>query len=328
MTDTFLIRCDANKKNGFGHFSRCLNIARGIKHKLPKATIVFLGDYNNVAAQLIGKYKMLKQEHFDSIDDEMNFTRDFDNFILDNYFIDQDYIDRYCTESMKFIKIDDFNDLNLKNVEVVVNFCLRGNSFNYGSKTKCLGLKYFPVREEFKKIRLKNISQFKNRVDNILVFLGAADQHNSSHTMVKLLDKVLNNVTISLISAHEESPIHSSFNNNKIKYLPLSPFMEKYFEKSDVVITGGGLTKYECAYNCIPNASLTQTIEQDEEVKTFSEAGLTYYLGMAESLDFKQEEVIKKLHEFFSKKIRRSLFDKGKYHFSTESTQRLVNSIL
>ena len=59
MEETFLIRCDANKNNGFGHFSRCLNLARGIKHKLPKAKIVFLGDYDNIPTQLIEKYKFL-----------------------------------------------------------------------------------------------------------------------------------------------------------------------------------------------------------------------------------------------------------------------------
>ena len=124
MTDTFLIRCDANKNNGFGHFSRCLNLARGIRHKLPKARIVFLGDYDNVPTQLIEKYNMVKKPLFDLINEEVNFARGFDYFILDNYFINQSYINLYCKEPIKFIKIDDFNDLNLEQVEVVVNFVL------------------------------------------------------------------------------------------------------------------------------------------------------------------------------------------------------------
>ena len=104
--------------------------------------------------------------------------------------------------------------------------------------------------------------------------------------------------------------------------------MEKYLEKTDVVITGGGLTKYECAYSCIPNASLTQTVEQDEEVQTFANAGLTYYLGMAVNLDLKKDKVVKKLKEFISLNVRRSLFENGKNKFTTESTQTLVQAIL
>jgi len=328
MADTFLIRCDANKDNGFGHFIRCLNLARGIRYKLPSAEIVFIGDYDNFPTQLIKKYKMVKKALFYSIDDEMDFANNFDYFILDNYFINQDYIDRYCEKSMKFIKIDDFNDLNLERVEVVVNFCLRGTNFNYGSKKQLLGVDYYPVREEYKLIRLKNMSQFKERVNRALVFLGAADQHNASLTMVRLLDKVLNNATISLISGQNHIQLHRSINSNKIEYLPLVPEMEKYLENSNIVITGGGLTKYDCAYNCIPNASLTQTIEQDEEVQTFANAGLTYYLGMAVNLDSQKDEVVGKLKEFLSVDVRRSLFENAKNKFITESTQTLVQSIL
>jgi len=324
----FLIRCDANKKNGFGHFSRCLNLARGIKHKLPKARIVFLGDYDNVPTQLIEKYKMVKKALFDSINDEVKFSRDFDYFILDSYYIDQNYIDRYCEEPIKFIKIDDFNDLNLEQVEVVVNFCFRGTSIKYRSKKQYLGVNYFPVSEEFKLLRLKNMSQFKDRVDKVLVFFGAADKYNTSFKMVKLLDKVLKNATISLITIQDQFQLHNSKNNNEIEYLPLSPDMEKYLEKTDVVITGGGLTKYECAYSCIPNASLTQTVEQDEEVQTFANADLTYYLGMAVNLDLKKDKVVKKLKEFISLNVRRSLFENGKNKFTTESTQTLVQAIL
>jgi len=324
----FLIRCDANKNNGFGHFSRCLNLARGIRHKLPKARIVFLGDYDNVPTQLIEKYKMVKKALFDSINDEVNYSRDFDYFILDSYYIDQNYIDRYCEEPIKFIKIDDFNNLNLEQVEVVVNFCLRGTSIKYRSKKQYLGVTYFPVSEEFKLLRLRNMNQFKDRVDKVLVFLGAADKHNTSFKMVNLLDKVLNNATISLITFQDQIQLHKSNYNNEIEYLPLSPDMGKYLEKTDVVITGGGLTKYECAYSCIPNASLTQTVEQDEEVQTFAKAGLTYYLGMAVNLDLQKDKVVKKLKEFFSLNVRRSLFENGKNKFTTESTQTLVQAIL
>ena len=324
----FLIRCDANKNNGFGHFSRCLNLARGIRQKLPKARIVFLGDYDNVPTQLIEKYKMVKKALFNSINDEVNFSRDFDYFILDSYYIDQNYIDRYCEEPIKFIKIDDFNDLNLEQVEVVVNFCLRGTSMKYRSKKQYLGVTYFPVSEEFKLLRVKNMSQFKDRVDKVLVFLGAADKHNTSFKMVKLLDKVLNNATISLITVQDQIQLHNSKNNNEIEYLPLSSDMGKYLEKADVVITGGGLTKYECAYSCIPNASLTQTVEQDEEVQTFAKAGLTYYLGMAVNLDSQKDKVVKKIKEFISLNVRWSLYGNGKNKFTTESTQTLVQAIL
>ena len=63
-------------------------------------------------------------------------------------------------------------------------------------------------------------------------------------------------------------------------------------------------------------------------MQTFAKAGLTYYLGMAVNLDLQKDKVVKKLKEFISLNVRRSLFENGKNKFTTESTQTLVQAIL
>ena len=146
--------------------------------------------------------------------------------------------------------------------------------------------------------------------------------------MVELLDQVLSDTNITLLTDVNPNHGFKSINNNKIIFSPFSSKMEKYLENTDVAITGGGLTKYECAYNCIPNASLTQNFDQDAEAQTFANAGLTYYLGMAENLYLQKDNVVKKLNDFLSLNVRNTLFENVKKKFITDSTQNLVDAVL
>jgi spore coat polysaccharide biosynthesis predicted glycosyltransferase SpsG len=48
-----LIRCDVNDANGYGHFTRCLYMARGIRESQPNIDIQFCGDYTKPALELL-----------------------------------------------------------------------------------------------------------------------------------------------------------------------------------------------------------------------------------------------------------------------------------
>ena len=327
MRSRFLIRCDANVQNGFGHFSRCLNLARGIRRRLPQSKIVFLGHYDDIPFQLIKKYQMDYEDGRRSLTDELKFAQDYDYFILDSYLITQEYIDNYCHAPIKFVKIDDFNDFNLDKVDLIINFCFRAKEYSYKNKKNCLGVRYFPVREELREIRLSNINQFKTKIENIVIFMGAADQYNAGVKITKMLDQILKNTRINLITNKTGHP-QASINDNQIKYLPVASDVERYLKDADAVITGGGLTKYDCAYSCIANASLSQNPEQDEEVISFAKAGLTYYLGMAQSLDTNKNQVLKELKSFCSMDMRKSIVQCSRDEFSIDSTENLVRAIL
>ena len=324
----FLIRCDEDVKNGFGHFSRCLSLARGIRKKLPQSKIVFLGNYDDIPAKLIKKYQMEYVNVPGSLIEELRYAEDFDYFILDKYFITQEYIDRYCEAPIKFIKIDDFNDFKLDKIDLVVNFCYRATSYAYTSKKSCLGIRYFPAREELREIRLANTNQFKDQMENIAIFMGAADQYGAGLKITTMLDQILKDSRISLITNQNTRRPQATMNNNQIQLLPVTIDVEQYLKDVDAFITGGGLTKYDCAYSCIANASLSQNPDQDAEVLSFAKAGLTYYLGTAESLETNKDQVMKELKKFCSKDVRKEIVKCSREKFSIDSTENLVKAVL
>ena len=109
-TKKILFRCDQNEFSGFGHFSRCLNLARhfaiGNKFK-----VSFLGNYSDFAIELLNKYeisyKNIEEKKFEKFETEI-FSQH--NYVLfDSYFIDQDYIWwRKLDESVKgFVDMKD-----------------------------------------------------------------------------------------------------------------------------------------------------------------------------------------------------------------------------
>ncbi len=325
MKNKFLIRCDADDKNGFGHFSRCLNLARGIRRHVPEAKMSFWGHFNDRAKQLLGQYNM---ESVQANGNSLALAYKYDCFILDNYFINQDYINQFINHPFKFIKIDDFNDLDLQNVDLVVNFCSRGSEFAYKARKKCLGVRYFPIREELKVVRLKKIKNFKGNIGQILIYLGASDIHKAGGKLVDILDQLLMNTKITFISAKTGNKKRVSERNNQIVCSSDFQNLEDILENTDFVITGGGLIKYECAYCCIPNASLTQTPEQDQEVQAFAKAGLTYYLNRAEYFDRNKDKIAKGLKDFMALPTRRKLYEKAKQTFETDSTENIVMEIV
>jgi spore coat polysaccharide biosynthesis predicted glycosyltransferase SpsG len=325
----FLFRCDADQKNGFGHFSRCLNLARGIKTKDPDADLFFFGNFNKFAANLLEIYKISQISIPSSLNNDytyqLNIANEYDYFILDSYLIDQDYIDCFSNQIFKFVKIDDFNNLNLREVDLTVNFCFRAHEFSYLSKKVCLGVSYFPVREELKSIRIKNEAHLNQSIQKVVIFIGGTDHYNVGEKIMISLNEVFSNIQINLISSQ---PSNNDFDTsrNVISYLPVIPEIETYLADTDVVITGGGLTKYECAYCCIPNASLTQTAEVYAEAQSFAQAGLTYDLGMAVDVD--KNKLINDINKLSSFSLRKTMVARCHEEFIINSTQNFVNSII
>ena len=93
---SILIRCDANEANGYGHLSRCLNIARGIKENNQDYQVTFVGDYSPKAVFLMKKYYFnfldFSEHNPESAKSLISIVKDIDYFILDSYKISQQYL--------------------------------------------------------------------------------------------------------------------------------------------------------------------------------------------------------------------------------------------
>ncbi len=139
----------------------------------------------------------------------------------------------------------------------------------------------------------------------ILIFLSATKVENEIIlSALGTLDKFFFGCTFLLLGME---CFLVSRNQNNFQMEKFTSNIEEVYKKVDLVISGGGLVKYESAFCSIPNFSLAVTKEQDDETTLFELNDLTYSIGNLYNFNIKH--TIKRLHMIMDDKL---LFEKFK----------------
>jgi len=316
----FIFQCNANESCGLGHFMRCLNIAVALKTASHKNLIIFNGNFNALAQQKLSNhnFQAINSHNLDGFSDA--------TLILDDYCITQDDINFIKTKVKTFIKIDDFNQFDLSGLDLIINFRSCAELEDYSNKNTCLGLNYFPFKKPLIDIRKNNLNKLSIEVSNIVIFIGGSDLSGLGQKVLNLLVECVTHKNIYLID--KSCDIKKSYisNHNKVTILPLRDKIEDLYQIADVFITGGGLSKYEVAFCCIPNASISQNMGQDEDTQILAKSNLTYNLGIATSIT--PQKIQEELMTFLQKAHLLKILNASKKHFSTNSTDNLAQKII
>jgi spore coat polysaccharide biosynthesis predicted glycosyltransferase SpsG len=323
ILNKFIFQCNANVNCGLGHLMRCLNIAFAIKKVNEDCDIIFNGTFNSFAQQLLieSNIRFISTTQLEHYSDYC--------LILDDYDISQNTINHLRTLVRKFIIIDDFNQFNLKQLDLIINFRLNAENENYNSSKTCLGIGYFPFKQEIIKIRTDNVKNIKNenRSKNIFIFIGGKN-NSIGNKLVDAVNNVVKDKCIFLIDKDVEKESTIQLTHNQLTYLPLTNHMENYYAFADVFITGGGLTKYEVAFCAIPNAAISQNDGQAEDTKILANNNLTYNLGLTSTHEESSTELEKLLIDFLKNSMQVKIKNQCIIDFTTSSTNNLVKEIL
>ena len=320
----FVFICNASKKEGFGHFIRCFNIACSLKKVNSDLRIYFDGNYDLFAL------KKIRQNNFCSV--EIN---NRDNLykqsivIFDSYLHNQKKINEISAKSLISIKIDDFNLYDLSNVDCVINFRLNAEYENYKSKKSLLGLKYYPAPIELIDLRKKNISEFKNnkeiKNEKILIFIGGNDKFDIGERIIIESDKYLSNKEFLWIK-NNICRKSLDLKNNVLSIYNLQENISTILKSVDSVICGGGLMKYDCGFSLIPCGSISQNFEQETDSKILESKNIIFNFGMHDDLssNLLEKSITKFLDISFQKSLKNNLID----IFFSESNYSLAKEII
>ncbi|WP_354445423.1 hypothetical protein [Ottowia thiooxydans] len=220
--------------------------------------------------------------------------RNFDVLVLDSYETHQSYIDGLKHLACRLALIDDDQRHDLSGADMVICFRAGSEKLDYGARHQLLGPSYLPVKPELHALRSHNLTLEETRpIEQVLVFLsGSSMGAKHLQSVLQALDST--RIEVSYL-AQGELPFMSSY---RAKYIPFTPAIESVYAQSDFVISGGGLTKYECAYACITNACLSLTDLQDQDTREMAAQGLTLDLGPADTSDIAR--IRRQIHEFIS----------------------------
>lgn len=239
-----IIRADAGKHIGFGHFFRSLALAGYIRNDFHcdfasynhDAENGLLSDYQlneiskvcnplHVTGSTIGKYN----DHFLS-----ELEKD-DIVVLDNYYFTTDYQQKIKDKGCKLVCIDDVHDRHML-CDLLFTVCpLKKSDFDIEPYTKFYGgIEYAFLREPF--FNACPIRNHKTDINRIVIGMGGADAFDLTNKMVETIHQVLPLASIDIIAG---DTVNISDGNSKIATIHKRLSAENIaaiFDKADVGI--------------------------------------------------------------------------------------------
>ncbi len=307
----FLFICNANKKVGLGHLSRCRIIAKSLQKSINKCEIYFSGD--------------IEINFLDSLStDNLRFVsspnyEDYDCVILDSY--DKDDFYKVDNLNLKKIAIDDRALETFVNWDLVLNFRVNPTKLNYESKEICVGTSFFPFDERLILLRLDSKPQ--KEIKNLFFYFGETKKITLNTKSLELIEEFSNKYNFFISANINNQP-------QNFETINISNFFN-LFSKSDVIISGGGLTKYEAAFTKKINLTFSINELQKQDTEILSNLFLTKDMGYFKDINNSLIESIKMLENLKDNEIELFYKNSSKYFYTNSlanMTQKISSIVL
>ena len=326
-------RCDAGIDHGLGHFSRCLSVAEYLKKKKIKS--IFFCHYSSKKFISKKKYKNIKISYINvkpfSID-EINFFKKRFSKEKVLFFIDsKKNIVRYVkniNENFFTICFDDEKYRNL-NCNLLINNNVFANKKNYQQNkltNYLIGPRYNLVENNKKK-------KIFSKVKNIMLTFGGEDPRNSSLFFLRSLKEILQQyhitVVVGPINKHKKNIKNFLLTNNFSYKLIVNPDnIFKFFLKSDLAISGGGVTCYELLKLGIPTIGVPLNKGQSKILNCLKKFRCINIINFNKDKKVinKNNKIVKEIIKRFV--IRKRMSENSKKVFKYDGLKFLTKNIL
>lgn len=241
---TIVIRTLGGKKIGYGHFYRCLSLAKGLNYLQEDIKIIFM--INEELVELIKKFPF-EYRTSNEIKNDFVAIQDLtlDLFIFDSYLGNNDYL-KEIKKYSKLMLVDDNNDIYDSSLpDIIYNGNLYAEELGYAEtehQLLLLGSSYLLMKEEY----WFNKDEYLPK-EGILVTTGGTDPYG---IMINLLEAVknINIKTTAVIGPGYTDDYIKQIESLKLENIDLiykPTNLKKYIAKSKIVLTAGGSTVYE-----------------------------------------------------------------------------------
>ena len=241
----------------------------------PGVRLRFLGQFNAYARTTLATHGM----EIGDMDHQWSTIDSVQGLLVDSYALSQTELDQFADQPFPLILIDDFMQWSVQRAGLVISFLCGAERRNYNARGLALGTRYFPAKPEFMPIRERNLTRERSTPRRLLVCLGGSDHHGVLPQLLQVLDGHFEDVDMTCLT---NAPPVFRAKRNHLAFRPISNNIEAELAAADMVISGGGLLKYESAFCAIPNACLHQTDAQATESRQVIAQQLCVDLGLAE----------------------------------------------
>ena len=289
------IRADGNSQTGMGHIMRCLVIAKEFIRR--NIEVIFLVKYDEKLIEILNKnkvkYEIIKSQNLkDESKVVCDITKNFklDIILIDSYWISNEYLKEIYYNTNLLVSIDD-NNLYDYPSHIILNANIYAKDLNYkliNPKTKLLlGCDYAILREEFIK---ESPIIIKDKVENILVTMGACDINNYTPTVLKSISKIDTqiNVIVGPQFKNMQTIKNLSLFNPNINLINNPKSVKDIMKKNDVAISAAGTTTYELGILGIPTILICQADNQENIGRKTKELEMMISLGSFHKVEEQQ----------------------------------------
>ncbi|MDX9961028.1 MAG: hypothetical protein RBS32_06130 [Aliarcobacter sp.] len=302
MNKNILFRCDASKKIGLGHITRCLVLANQFRDNGDK---VFFAIKNYEIAK-----EKIKEENFDVLiadEKDFNYFEWIKNILEEkviNIFIG-DVRDGFPVELITFMKNKSILTVAIDEPSEYAkecDFCFypphaKIDKTLYKGKVY-QGLEYVILRPEF----YKKYEKKKNDIQNILVMMGGTDALNLTLPLIKKIDKEKEIFQISVLLSDKHQDLNFikdliSSSKHKISLYHNIQDMSSFLNEIDFAISQFGTIAYEYLIKNIPSIYIYNKNKPDNSYDYFLD---NYYALLNDIKDINIDKLLnlsyKKFH--------------------------------
>lgn len=298
-----IIRTLGGRGIGYGHFYRCLSLAKGIVLLEKNINIIFI--INEELIELI-ENTIFNYIVSNKLTEDFNIIENMyiDLFIFDSYLGDNNYL-RILKNKTKLMLVDDNNDIYDSSIpDILYNGNIHASKLGYAyikDQLQLLGSKYLVMKEEYW-VNKKDEYVYK---DGVLVTTGGTDEFG---IMIKIIDAIKAidiKIRVVIGPGYSDNYIRKiediKTDNVELVYKPKS--LMGYINSSKVIITAGGSTVYEVLSQKSMLVVFSIADNQDLICTTLKKMGVEY-LGKYPHINFfKLSSVLRKVYiEDFDRK--------------------------
>lgn len=291
-----IIRTFGGKDTGYGHYYRCLSLAKAIKLTAKNVHIIFLVNKElHSLIQTTGFNFIISND----LNDDLRIIENLDVvlFIFDSYLGNDGYL-RHIKNSTRLMLIDDNNDIydsSIPNIIYNGNIHAEGLGYKYiKEQTRLLGPEYLIMKEEYWGNKIPLFSK-----DGVLITTGGTDEYGIVLNIMNGIKGLDINVRIIIGPGYRNNYIReikkNKTQNMELIHKPSS--LKEYIDSSKIVITAGGSTVYEVISQRSIPVIFSIADNQDLMCGALQEMGVEY-LGKYPNIDYsKLRGLLEKLEQ-------------------------------
>ena len=291
---SIIIRTLGGKGIGYGHFYRCLSLAKAIKLIDTEIRIIFI-----INDELVNLMENSEFEHIvanDLVEDIAILDNINPSLLIFDSYLGTDAYLRNIKEKTRLMLIDDNNDVYDSRIpDIIYNGNIFAENLGYSGtegQLRLLGPKYLIMKEEYWSNETNPTYK-----EGILVTTGGTDEYGVAIKLLESIKGLDSKVKVIIGPGYRDDYIKQieelKSENVELVYKPSS--LKSYINSSRIVLTAGGSTIYEVLSQRSIPIVFSIADNQDLACKALNHLGVEY-LGKYPDIDYSRlAEAIDKL---------------------------------